>query len=60
MIYALIDFFSIFSGHQYLILFPDFNRRIPMGCPTLISIGSFTERKSLRDCKLHAAGMAVR
>ena len=32
MIFALIDFFSIFSGHQYLILFPDFNRSIPMEC----------------------------
>ena len=39
---------------------PSFYRNIPMGCLTLISIDSFTERKSLLDCKLHAVDMSVR
>ena len=30
-----------------------------MGCLTLISIGSFTESKSLRDYELYAVGMSV-
>ena len=39
---------------------PSFYRSIPMGCLVLISIGSFTERKSLLDCKLHTVGMGIR
>ena len=30
-----------------------------MGCLILIFFASFTERKSIRNCKLHAVGMSV-
>ena len=59
----VVEMSKFISGHLlrgsfYFIL--SFYRNIPMGCLTLISIDSFTERKSLWDYELHAVGINFR